>query len=281
MSRFAAGQTLHSISDEPDEIGRLDMQFHAMAAQLEAARQELQARNEDLAHMNAEKSHFMGMAAHDLRNPLFIVLLSVDALLKKADRSQTDEKLLRRIRGSVKGMSNLVRDFLDVSLIEAGALRMRSAVHDLAAIARECVELTAFLAEQKQIEVAVDAREPVNAFVDRDKIAQVITNFLTNAMKFSPAGGRVNVSVHAADSSARLSVSDEGHGIAANEMERLFRPFSRTSTKPTAGETSTGLGLAICRKIIEGHGGQIRAESEVGKGSTFIFEIPASPSLPE
>jgi signal transduction histidine kinase len=278
MSRYAAGETLHARRQATDEIGSLDAQFHEMAQQLDVARRELQDRNETLARMNAEKSHFMGMAAHDLRSPLFGVLLSTGVVLRRAGLAEADQALLRQVQSSVKGMSNLVSDFLDVTLIDAGELRLRPAEADIAAIARECLELAQSVAEQKQIEVRCEGEPSAPATVDREKIAQVITNLLTNAVKFSPAGSRVEMSVARDESSVRVSVRDQGRGIAPHEMALLFVPFSRTSTRPTAGETSTGLGLAICRKIVEGHGGRIWAESELGTGSVFSFEVPRAPA---
>jgi signal transduction histidine kinase len=275
MSRFAAGKALHVPAGNTDEIGRLDADFHAMALQLDAARHDLQARNEELARMNTEKNHFMGMAAHDLRNPLFSVLLSAEALVRRSCLSGEDQERLQQIKRTVKEMTNLVNDFLDVSLIEAGELRLRRAPADVAAIARECVASHGFLAEQKQIDLRLHAGESVPANVDRDKIAQVIANLITNAVKFSAAGTSVDVLVERDRAAVRVSVVDHGQGIAADEMDRLFAPFSRTSAKATAGETSTGLGLAISRKIIEGHGGRIWTESEAGKGSTFSFQLDA------
>lgn len=239
MSRFAAGESLHPANRSPDEIGRLDAEFRGMTEQLTAARRQLESRNEELARVNVEKNHFMGMAAHDLRNPLFGASMAVDALLKRGGLAERDQAMLRRMQASLKAMSNLVSDFLDVSLIESGGTNG-------AAVAN----------------------------VDRDKISQVMTNFLTNAVKYSHAGSQVELSVIEFDSTVRVSVRDEGQGIASEELERLFKPFSRASAKPTAGKTSTGLGLAICRKVVEGHGGRIGAESEVGKGSLFWFEVP-------
>jgi signal transduction histidine kinase len=279
MARYAAGKDVHRPEKAPDEIGRLDAQFHEMAAQLDAARKELASRNDELARMNVEKNHFMGMAAHDLRNPLFGALVSVEALMRLSERPERDQAMLERLRTSLKAMSNLVSDFLDVSLIESGALRLRTAPADVAAIARESVEVAQLLAEQKEIALHCEAPEPVIASVDQEKIAQVMTNFLTNAVKYSPPRSRIDLLVTRTGRAARISVRDEGPGIPPDEMGRLFMPFSRASTRPTAGESSTGLGLAICRKIVEGHGGRVWAESEVGKGSVFSFEVPlpASP----
>jgi signal transduction histidine kinase len=275
MSRYAEGEDVHRIEQRPDEIGMLDAQFHRMAEQLDSARALLESRNDELARMNVEKNHFMGMAAHDLRNPLFGASVMIDALLRRKEMPEREQGMLRRVQAALKAMVNLVSDFLDVSLIESGELRLRLSLADATAIARECVEMAQLQAEQKQIELRCQVPpEPVVASIDQEKIGQVISNFLSNAVKYSPAGGRIDVFVAQCDGVARISVADQGPGIAPEELARLFKPFSRASTKPTAGESSTGLGLAICRKIVEGHGGRVWAESDVGQGSVFSFEVP-------
>lgn len=276
MSRYAAGDALHAIEHSPDEIGLLDVRFREMAQQLDAARRELEHRHDELARLNVEKNHFMGMAAHDLRNPLFAALTSADVLIRRGDFPERDRAALQRMKTSLKAMSNLVTDFLDVALIESGELSLRVAPVDVAAIVRECCETAALLAEQKEIVLNCAAPEAIVAQADGEKIAQVLTNFLSNAIKYSPPRTRVDVSVARRDGMVQVSVRDEGTGIGPEEMARLFVPFSRTSARPTAGESSTGLGLAICRKIVEGHGGRVWAESELGKGSVFSFEIPLS-----
>lgn len=276
MSRYAAGEPLHAIESSPDEIGLVDARFQEMAQQLDAARRQLEDRNGELARMNTEKNHFMGMAAHDLRNPLFASLTLAEALIRRGDFPERDRATLRRMQASLKAMSNLVSDFLDVALIESGELRLRVTAVDVAAIVRECCETAVLLAEQKEITMHSAAEEAIVANADGEKIAQVVTNFLTNAVKYSPRGSHVDVSVVQIDGAVRVSVRDEGPGIGPEEMARLFVPFSRTSAQPTAGESSTGLGLAICRTIVEGHSGRIWAESEVGKGSVFSFEVPLS-----
>jgi signal transduction histidine kinase len=116
------------------------------------------------------------------------------------------------------------------------------------------------------------------AEVDKDRILQVLDNLVSNAIKFSDSGTRVDVVVESTDESVVVSVRDRGQGIPEAEQERLFRPFSRTSVKATAGEESTGLGLAICRKIVEAHGGRISVQSEPGKGSVFAFSLPRTGS---
>ena len=132
------------------------------------------------------------------------------------------------------------------------------------------------LAEKKSIRLdfAAECGLPLFRF-DRGKVEQVLNNLISNALNYSPPGTAVTVRAFRLDDSVVVSVCDHGPGIPAEELDKLFKPFSRTSVRSTAGEKSTGLGLAISRKIVDGHGGRIWAESEVGRGSTFSFSLPA------
>jgi signal transduction histidine kinase len=111
---------------------------------------------------------------------------------------------------------------------------------------------------------------------DRGKVEQILNNLISNALKFSPPGAAVTLQASRVNGSIVVSVRDQGQGIPAEELDKLFKPFGKTSTRSTDGERSTGLGLAICRKIVEGHGGRIWAASEVGKGSVFSFSLPVA-----
>jgi signal transduction histidine kinase len=273
MARMAAGKELLSPLASGDEIGRVDSGFHEMAERLRAAHEELRHEKEDLRRLNEEKNRFMGMAAHDLRNPLFGVLTLTEVLMRRGSLSEADQKLLRQIARSTTSMRTLVDDFLDVSAIEAGELRLRRERVDLGSVVEDCVALQQPLAAQKNIDIHFEKDGHAAVLADADKIGQVMANLITNALKFSPENGIVDVSLIASKSVVRVSVSDRGSGISPQETELLFQPFSMASTRATAGESRTGLGLAICRKIVEGHGGRIWVESNAGHGSVFSFEL--------
>lgn len=291
--RLAEGEELHAQAEGGDEIARLDASFHAMARRVREVQNALQAEMADLARaqqalleqkqaleeLNAEKNRFIGMAAHDLRNPLFAVLTFTQVLARRGSLNETQTQVVERIQGQVRSMMRLVEDFLDASKIESGTLHLHLVEHDVAALVRDCADLLRPAAEQKQITLHVDAGAAAPAVIDGDKIAQVVTNLLTNALKFSPSGSQVTVRLMHNDSELELRVCDQGRGISAQEMHLLFRPFSLTTSDSTAGESRTGLGLAICRRIIEKHGGTISAESAPGAGSTFRFTIPLEPHL--
>jgi signal transduction histidine kinase len=175
-------------------------------------------------------------------------------------------------------MTAIVNDFLDVSKIESGELSLTLQEANLNDLVADVVELQQPDALRKEIRLEFTPTEPITANVDSGKIEQVVTNLITNAVKFSPPGSAVTIGLVRRDGIAEVFVADQGPGIAAEEIPRLFRPFQRGSATVTGQEQSVGLGLVICKKIVEGHGGRIRIESEFGKGATFYIELPVEAS---
>lgn len=273
MSRLGAGELRLPALTRQDEIGRLDRGFHEMADRLRAADEQIRSEKDELERLNAEKNRFLGMAAHDLRNPLFGVLSLTEALIRRGSVPEGDRKFLEQISKATKSMKALVDDFLDVSAIEAGELRLRLERVDLSSLIEESVAGQRDLAIRKNIEIHFERTGETAVVADRHKIGQVMVNLITNALKFSPEHSSVYVSIAASGAAARVSVADSGPGISPVDRDLLFRPFSVASARSTSGESSTGLGLAICRKIIEGHGGRIWVESNEGRGSVFMFEL--------
>jgi signal transduction histidine kinase len=218
-----------------------------------------------------------GMAAHDLRNPLTAVH-AFAALLEETGLGPVSERqreVLRRIRSTSEHMLELVNDLLDVAKIEAGRLELRREPQDLAAVVREVVTTCQLLASPKGITLEVAAVDELpTACFDRARIDQVLSNLLDNAIKYSPRGSRVRITVERRDGEALISVQDQGRGIAPERIGQLFQAFSTDGEKGTGGEKATGLGLAIARRMIEAHGGRIRVASELGAGSLFQVALP-------
>jgi len=257
-----------------NEISRLNNELVAM-------QRELAKKNAELEQLNALKNQFLGIAAHDLRNPLSVMMSYSEFLKEDAGAVLNDEQreFLDIIRASSEFMLGLVNDLLDVAQIEAGQLRLDLQPHDLVALVRRNVALNRALAAKKHIEIEL-ADEPLpTLLLDASKIDQVLNNLLSNAIKFSPAHTTIRVRVTRADENALLAVQDEGPGIPPNELDKLFKPFQRTSVKSTAGEKSTGLGLSIVKKMVEGHHGRIWVESQVGQGTTFFVALPLPSSI--
>ncbi len=188
---------------------------------------------------------------------------------------ERQREFVTTIKRTSEFMLHMVTDLLDVTAIEGGKLTLDRQPTDLVELTRRNVKLNGVLSARKAIAIELEAPAslPEVAF-DRGKIEQVLNNLISNAVKFSHRGRAVHVSITAADGVATVAVSDQGQGIPAADLSKLFKPFSKTSVQSTAGEPSTGLGLAIVRNIVEGHGGRIWVKSEVGRGSTFSFTLP-------
>mgnify|MGYP001617376449 CR=1 FL=1 len=237
----------------------------------------LAERNRALQELNAMKDEFLGMAAHDMRNPLGVVRLwgesMADGLMGPVSPEQA--KALEVIQRNVDGMLRLINDLLDISKIESGKVELRLAPLDLAQALASYVEGNALLAGKKGIALASEVPPGLPAVkADKDKLGEILNNLISNALKFTKPGGSVLIRATQEGAFVRLEVRDTGQGIAPEDLPRLFRKFSQTRTRSTAGEKGTGLGLAIVKKLVELHGGEVGVESVHGKGSTFRFTLP-------
>ena len=244
------------------------------------AEAEIARKNAQLVELNDLKNQLLGMAAHDLRNPLTVVNTASSFLLDDSSRllsAVQKHDFIRRINTNGEFMLKLINDLLDVAKIESGRLDLELATGDVCDLIEENLTMNRMLAEKKgiRLDFVPGCGMPQSRF-DRGKVEQVLNNLISNALKFSEPGTAVKVQASRIGDSVVVSVRDHGQGIPADELDKLFKPFGKTTVRSTAGEKSTGLGLAICRKIVEGHGGRIWAESELGKGSTFSFSLPVA-----
>ncbi|MEO7520935.1 MAG: HAMP domain-containing sensor histidine kinase [Gemmatimonas sp.] len=176
-------------------------------------------------------------------------------------------------------MLTLINDLLDISIIEAGQLKIELAPLDLGALVHENLEFHRLLARDKRITVH-DSIEPgiPRVLGDSAKMEQILNNLVGNAIKFSPSDTRIDVQVASSGAGVSVVVQDEGPGIPSHELAGIFTPFQRASTRATAKEHSTGLGLAIVKRLMEAHDGTLSCESEVGRGTTFTAWFPAAPA---
>jgi len=232
---------------------------------------------EQLSRANAAKNRFLGMAAHDLRNPLASIRALAQFLKDPAIGTLNEEQLefTEMVESTAQSMLNLVNELLDVATIEAGELRLERQPCDLAELVDRSVYLANLYAARKSTRVAVSGRTPGHPVsADPTRIRQVVDNLLSNAIKFSPPGSTIQVAHIAEPRAQSVVVLDQGPGIPEEEKNLLFKDFARLSIQPTGGEKTTGLGLAICRKIIEAHGGSIGAENAPNGGCVFKFELP-------
>ena len=231
----------------------------------------------EIERLNLHRIKFLGMATHDLRSPIVAILSLVEYQCDNMEIMNTEEHLrfLSDIRSSSEFMLELIDDFLDMSAIESGRMRLRRQLSDLQKLLERVVNPKAELARLKQVHVSlhIEGKLP-ELSIDEEKIEQVVRNLLSNAIKFSEPGTAVVVYAAVHDGSVLISVRDHGPGISDAERAQLFQPFGRTSARSTAGERSTGLGLAIAQTIVEEHGGHIQVESRPGVGSLFFFTLP-------
>ncbi|HET6511683.1 MAG TPA: HAMP domain-containing sensor histidine kinase [Candidatus Kapabacteria bacterium] len=263
-----------------EEDRHLYEQLSRVNNELATLQRELYKKNVELAKLNEQKNHFLGIVAHDLRNPLSLIMGYADFLEQDLEGKLQDEQqdFLRVIQKSSSFMLSLVNDLLDVAKIEAGRLDLNLTNFDIAALVAECVALNTPMAARKQIQLlSQGSTSAVEITADKLKLSQVLNNILSNAVKFSPRGNSVDVTLVEQVTTIRISIADQGPGIDTAELSRLFQPFERGSSKPTEGEQSTGLGLAIVKKIIEGHGGELEVSSTSGNGSVFSVTLPRSP----
>ncbi len=237
---------------------------------------------EQLSRANSAKNRFLGMAAHDLRNPLASIRGLAEFLREGAvGRLSADQlDLINTIHDASQSMLIMVNELLDVAAIEAGDLKLTLEAQNLTDLVAKSVSLTNFEAAKKGTHVEfTPPTDPLVLPIDPAKMKQVLANLLSNAVKYSPPGSTVRVTTQfdLPAATCSFSVRDEGPGIPAGERDKLFQDFSRLSVKPTGGEKSTGLGLAICRKIVEAHHGTIVAENLPVRGCEFRVTLPLSP----
>ncbi|MBI5209829.1 MAG: DUF3365 domain-containing protein [Elusimicrobia bacterium] len=237
--------------------------------------EKLSRQNEALAGLNATKDRFLGMAAHDIRNPLSVIYSALKVLQPESE-GKPHAALVDLMASSADRMLKLVTDLLDVSKINSGHLDLRLKEVDVAALVREAVAASAPIAHQKHIALRHETPQGLGtASLDPDRIRQVLDNLISNAIKFSCIDTTVTVGASKRDKTLSLWVQDQGLGIRPEDRPKLFGEFSKTSSRPTAGESTHGLGLAICKRLVELHGGAIEVDSEPGRGSRFTVVLPA------
>lgn len=237
----------------------------------------LKNHSASLTTLNQEKNEFLGIVAHDLKNPLSAILGFAE-LIQEADGDLTREELLeyaRNIQVSSRNMFQLITNLLDVNIIESGKINLHLEYINISPILQSVIAAYAERAKRKNITVCVD-----NISIRHDAIAdillvqQILDNLISNAIKYSPQSKMVYIRVIDSKEQIRCEIQDEGQGLSTDEQQKLFTKFTRLSTKPTAGEHSTGLGLFIVKKLVTAMNGQVWCESEPGKGTTFITTLP-------
>lgn len=258
----------HSTYAVYEELARLNND-------LVTAQRELARSVAELQRLNEWKDELLGIAAHDLRNPLNANAAFITFLLADASGFSDDALLLLdRLRSNSEYMLRLVDSVLDFAAVQGGHVRLEPEPASLADLVLDVVETMRIIAEGKEVAVhcRVDRALPPVA-VDRVKMTQAVQNLISNAVQYSPAGGAVDVRLRGEERAIAIDVEDRGPGIPPGDLPHLFKPFTRLSTSRLSKQRSVGLGLAITKRLIEAHGGTIDVRSEVGKGSTFTLRL--------
>jgi PAS domain S-box-containing protein len=227
--------------------------------------------------LDRAKSEFIATVSHELRTPMTGVLGAAKTLLREDVELPEEQRrqLLEMIATQATRLSQVTEDVLLASTFDGGALRVDAIEVDVQAVVHETVEAMRPLLPE-EISVVLRARSAAPAVGDRDRVQQVVLNLLDNAVKYSPAGGTIVVSTRRLRDMVRVAVKDEGIGIPAAERARIFERFYRSDPHHLRGPGGTGLGLYICRELVERMGGRIGVRSQPTRGSTFFFDLPLS-----
>ena len=251
------------------QLNRLSDNYRAQQVRLNEAR----AAAEEA---NRAKDSFLAMLSHELRNPLNTLLLSAQAMRRGGPNAETNERALGAIERSVKTLEKMIADLLDSSRIVSGKLELETRLIDPPTLIRNAVDALRPSAVAKDLRLLTEIDPALPPFsADPDRMQQVLWNLVSNAIKFTPAGGEVRVSMRRSNHAVEITVSDSGEGIAADDLDRVFGRFWQG--KPTAqrGRAGLGLGLSIARSLVELHGGTLTAHSEgVGRGTSFEVKLP-------
>ncbi len=273
-----------------DEIEVLAEEFNKMTENLREAysglekkvqqrTHELALANERLKELDRLKSDFVSNVSHELRTPLTAIKGAVDLVLREVTGPLTEKQIhyLTRVRSNTQQLAGMINDVLDLAKIEEGKIELRPVRISLAGLMHEVVDTLRPVAAEKSIVIDAGALEPsILVWADRDKVNQMLTNLIGNAIKFTPPLGRVTVASTSGPEWVKVSISDTGPGVPLNERTRIFEKFYQAGDggrKPRG----TGLGLTITKTLVELHGGEIWVDSEAGCGSSFHFSLPIAP----
>ncbi|MFA9557498.1 ATP-binding protein [Evansella sp. AB-rgal1] len=219
------------------------------------------------------KSNLVSTVSHELRTPLSSVLGYAELLMTKELKEERRKKYAETIFKEANRLTNLINDFLDLQKMESGKQTYHKERVNITEIAEEVMDVYRVSNPNHQLQVV--AEDAVEIYADRDKMSQMLMNFISNAIKFSPNGGTVELSIQEQNSNVILEIKDEGIGIPEREVPKLFHKFYRVDNSSMRLIGGTGLGLAICREIVGAHDGKIEVYSELGKGTTFVIHLPS------
>ncbi len=260
------------------ELAEAYREVEAQKTAVEAQKSEMETLNDSLRELNNEKNEFLGIVAHDLKNPLSNISMLAKILNEEAQtlKPKDVEEFSGDIRSASGRMFDLITNLLDVNAIENKAVRLTPIPFDLTEVAQSVATDYRGRAEAKQISMHFEI-PPDNTmvFADKSSTMQILDNLVSNAIKYSPSEKRIFLCVSKHENAVHFEVQDEGQGLTEADKQKLFGKFARLSAQPTGGEHSTGLGLSIAKKLAQAMNGDIWCESEYGKGAKFVVKLPA------
>ena len=261
-----------------DEIGQLITSLNHMGKQLKESFSHLASQNKQLVKLNEEKNEFLGIVAHDLKNPLSGILGMASVIKEDIDYLSKAEivEYAGLIATSSDQMFDLITNLLDVNVIESGKMRINLEKIDILPMINMVIKEHQERAKIKSIKINlyVAPCEQCIAFVDKNTVYQVFDNIISNAVKYSPPKKRVNITLSHLENAIRCEVQDQGPGLSQEDQQKLFGKFTRLTPKPTGGEHSTGLGLFIVKKLVDAMQGKVWCETKLNAGANFIIELP-------
>ena len=227
------------------------------------------------------KDEFIGLVSHELRSPLTVITGAVNTALTEAERLSPEEthQLLNDAALEAESLSHMLGNLLELSRIQADRLFLHAEATNTKKVIQGIVERIKRQSSSRQFVVDLPKKLP-SVYADELRLERILYNLIENAIKYSPQGGEIRISARPEEEHLVIGVSDQGSGISPSDRSKLFEPFQRLEESRSGGIGGVGLGLLVCRRLVEAHGGQIWVESEFGKGSTFFFTIPLSHGLP-
>jgi signal transduction histidine kinase len=265
-------QVLAELEEKREQLERVNRQ-------LAESNRGLNEANEKLRELSAMKEEFLALTTHDLRSPLTVIsgVINFFTSGRLGELTPEQRNMVSMMERNTQNLIELVNDLLDASKLESGTMKLEPSQVELRGLIEELREQMLPLAAEKGIALEDSIPEDLPALrADRPKLRRVLVNLISNALKFTPKGGRVGVSAQREGAMVRASVSDTGVGIPEEDVQDIFDKYAQARSRATRSEKGTGLGLYITRQLVELHGGKIEVRSEVGRGSTFSFTIPVA-----
>lgn len=276
---MAQGNWDQPVGDSPTylEMANLNQAFRGMQQAISERDRRLRDQNAQLAETNANYMKMLGFITHELKSPTAAIQMRIDALIESFGKEIPDQlaQSLVRIQRNCQEMQDMIRDYLDLSRAERGELSAHKTEIDLRTdVVAPSVSLHQSLLASRNIRLDVDCPEGLALEADPELARILLGNLLSNAAKYGREGGKARIEAQRIKEQVRVCVWNEGPGFSQEEREVLFRKFSRLRKPSTRDKRGTGLGLFLCREIVELHGGSIRAESEPGQWARFCFSLP-------